>query len=144
MLLLYLFPAFRGIITLVRLKGGPLGLSTKEVYAVCRWSLSRFSSFCCFPASSSGILPAAARRNATCSATNPWSIPLITRAMPILTIFAKCGKSTLDFIGPIRYTIRVFFFPMPVWWNWQTPGIQNPVSARTCGFDPRHRHQIQT
>ena len=30
---------------------------------------------------------------------------------------------------------------MPVWWNWQTPGIQNPVSARTCGFDPRHRHQ---
>ena len=31
--------------------------------------------------------------------------------------------------------------PMPVWWNWQTPGTQNPVSARTCGFDPRHRHQ---
>ena len=29
---------------------------------------------------------------------------------------------------------------LPVWWNWQTPWIQNPVSARTCGFDPRHRH----
>ena len=33
---------------------------------------------------------------------------------------------------------------MPVWWNWQTPGTQNPVSARTCGFDPRHRHQRRT
>ncbi len=31
---------------------------------------------------------------------------------------------------------------MPVWWNWQTPGTQNPVSARTCGFDPRHRHHV--
>ena len=29
---------------------------------------------------------------------------------------------------------------MPAWWNWQTPGTQNPVSARTCGFDPRRRH----
>ena len=43
-----------------------------------------------------------------------------------------------------RESIRTHFShlktPMPVWWNWQTPWIQNPVSARTCGFDPRHRH----
>ena len=32
---------------------------------------------------------------------------------------------------------------MPVWWNWQTRWTQNPVSARTCGFDPRHRHQTK-
>ena len=44
-----------------------------------------------------------------------------------------------------REKIRTHFptlkAPMPVWRNWQTPGTQNPVSARTCGFDPRHRHQ---
>ena len=32
---------------------------------------------------------------------------------------------------------------LPVWWNWQTPGTQNPVYASTCGFDPRHRHHAQ-
>ena len=42
-------------------------------------------------------------------------------------------KSILEHLSPQA--------PMPVWWNWQTPGTQNPVSARTCGFDPRHRHQ---
>lgn len=29
----------------------------------------------------------------------------------------------------------------PVCWNWQTRRTQNPLSARTCGFDPHHRHQ---
>ena len=32
---------------------------------------------------------------------------------------------------------------MPVCWNWQTRRTQNPLSARTCGFDPRHRHQAE-
>ena len=30
---------------------------------------------------------------------------------------------------------------VPVWWNWQTRGTQNPVMATSCGFDPHHRHQ---
>ncbi len=30
---------------------------------------------------------------------------------------------------------------MPVWRNWQTRGTQNPVSSRTCRFDPDHRYQ---
>ena len=29
---------------------------------------------------------------------------------------------------------------MPLWWNWQTPGIQNPVVAIPCRFDPDQRH----
>ena len=52
------------------------------------------------------------------------------------------GASVADRLT--REKIRTHFptlkAPMPVWWNWQTPWIQNPVSARTCGFDPRHRH----
>ena len=44
-------------------------------------------------------------------------------------------KSILEHLSPQA--------PMPVWWNWQTPGTQNPVSARTCGFDPRHRHHLK-
>ena len=52
------------------------------------------------------------------------------------------GASVADRLT--RESIRTHFptqkAPMPVWWNWQTPWIQNPVSARTCGFDPRHRH----
>ena len=30
---------------------------------------------------------------------------------------------------------------MPVWWNWQTRGTQNPVVAIPCRFDPDQRHQ---
>ena len=45
-------------------------------------------------------------------------------------------KSILEHLSPQA--------PMPVWWNWQTPGTQNPVSARTCGFDPRHRHHPES
>ncbi len=52
------------------------------------------------------------------------------------------GASVADRLT--RASIRTHFPTqkalMPVWWNWQTPGTQNPVSARTCGFDPRHRH----
>ena len=28
----------------------------------------------------------------------------------------------------------------PMWRNWQTRWIQNPVSAMTCGFESHHRH----
>ena len=47
-------------------------------------------------------------------------------------------RKQLDFAGGFRYNKKA----SPVWWNWQTPGTQNPVSARTCGFDPRHRHHV--
>ena len=30
---------------------------------------------------------------------------------------------------------------MPLWWNWQTRGTQNPVVAIPCRFDPDQRHQ---
>ena len=30
---------------------------------------------------------------------------------------------------------------MPVWWNWQTRWIQNPVIVISYRFDPDHRHQ---
>lgn len=33
---------------------------------------------------------------------------------------------------------------VPVWWNWQTRGTQNPVMATSCGFDPHHRHQASS
>ena len=33
-------------------------------------------------------------------------------------------------------------FLLPVCWNWQTRRTQNPLSARTCGFDPHHRHHV--
>ena len=29
---------------------------------------------------------------------------------------------------------------MPLWWNWQTRGTQNPVVAIPCRFDPDQRH----
>ena len=29
---------------------------------------------------------------------------------------------------------------VPVWWNWQTRGTQNPVVAIPCRFDPDQRH----
>ena len=35
-------------------------------------------------------------------------------------------------------------FNLPVWWNWQTRGTQNPVVAIPCGFDPHHRHHVGT
>ncbi|KRK09746.1 hypothetical protein FD51_GL002022 [Lacticaseibacillus zeae DSM 20178 = KCTC 3804] len=34
---------------------------------------------------------------------------------------------------------RVPFYIMPVWRNWQTRGIQNPVPAMEYRFDPDHR-----
>ena len=30
---------------------------------------------------------------------------------------------------------------MPLWWNWQTRGTQNPVVAIPYRFDPDQRHQ---
>lgn len=32
---------------------------------------------------------------------------------------------------------------MPLWWNWQTRGTQNPVVAIPCRFDPDQRHHIK-
>ncbi len=29
----------------------------------------------------------------------------------------------------------------PVWRNWQTRRIQNPVMETSCGFEPHHRYQ---
>lgn len=48
--------------------------------------------------------------------------------------------SAIDFFSHLCYNfIQVH---LPVWWNWQTRGTQNPVLATECGFDPRHRHQL--
>src|SRR5881227_4031929 len=30
----------------------------------------------------------------------------------------------------------------PAWRNWQTRWTQNPVIARSCGFDPLRRHAL--
>ncbi len=32
---------------------------------------------------------------------------------------------------------------LPAWRNWQTRWTQNPVSARTCRFDPGRRYSIK-
>ena len=32
---------------------------------------------------------------------------------------------------------------MPAWRNWQTRWTQNPVSARTCRFDPGRRYSLR-
>ena len=32
----------------------------------------------------------------------------------------------------------------PAWRNWQTRWTQNPVIARSCGFDPLRRHSLYT
>ena len=32
---------------------------------------------------------------------------------------------------------------MPAWRNWQTRWTQNPVSARTCRFDPGRRYSLK-
>ena len=32
---------------------------------------------------------------------------------------------------------------LPAWRNWQTRWTQNPVSARTCRFDPGRRYSIE-
>ena len=36
----------------------------------------------------------------------------------------------------------VSIFPSPAWRNWQTRWTQNPVIARSCGFEPLRRHSI--
>ena len=35
-------------------------------------------------------------------------------------------------------------FPTPAWRNWQTRWTQNPVIARSCGFEPLRRHFVET
>ena len=34
-------------------------------------------------------------------------------------------------------------YTLPAWRNWQTRWTQNPVSARTCRFDPGRRYSIE-
>ena len=34
-------------------------------------------------------------------------------------------------------------YTLPAWRNWQTRWTQNPVSARTCRFDPGRRYSIK-
>jgi hypothetical protein len=33
-------------------------------------------------------------------------------------------------------------FPTPAWRNWQTRWTQNPVIARSCGFEPLRRQSV--
>src|SRR5438034_2231511 len=33
-------------------------------------------------------------------------------------------------------------FPAPAWRNWQTRWTQNPVIARSCGFEPLRRQDL--
>ena len=53
---------------------------------------------------------------------------------------SRCFR--LDFCEKVVYTDSVFFFFMPVCRNWQTRQTQNLLSARVCGFESHHRHQI--
>ena len=36
----------------------------------------------------------------------------------------------------------IIYVRLPVWWNWQTHGTQNPAVAIPYRFDPDHRHQV--
>ncbi len=37
-------------------------------------------------------------------------------------------------------TATITIWPKPVWRNWQTRRIQNPLVATPCGFESLHRH----
>ena len=55
--------------------------------------------------------------------------------------FFSSGKTQKIACNLSQAVIQYNTQPMPVWWNWQTRGTQNPVVAIPYRFDPDHRHQ---
>ena len=54
--------------------------------------------------------------------------------------FATPTKSLCSEALELRRGRRSFRFLLPAWRNWQTRWTQNPVIARSCGFEPLRRH----
>src|SRR5439155_99160 len=44
----------------------------------------------------------------------------------------------------LRVGLCNFTFPAPAWRNWQTRWTQNPVIARSCGFEPLRRQTLRS
>src|ERR1700719_4363859 len=42
----------------------------------------------------------------------------------------------------LRFLFCSLISSPPAWRNWQTRWTQNPVIARSCGFDPLRRHSL--
>ena len=66
------------------------------------------------------------------------SIP-ITRLFIIIGV-SPSGKAR-DFDSLMRWFESSYpSYYLPAWRNWQTRWTQNPVSSRTCRFDPGRRY----
>jgi hypothetical protein len=48
-------------------------------------------------------------------------------------------ESSPQFHLRARYPVRNGSLRQPAWRNWQTRWTQNPVIARSCGFEPLRR-----
>src|SRR6266566_4611091 len=53
-----------------------------------------------------------------------------------------CSLSILSEALELRRGLCSFRFPSPAWRNWQTRWTQNPVIARSCGFEPLRRQKL--
>ena len=58
--------------------------------------------------------------------------------------FCRCLSQPPSSIPCVSVKIGQPFVPAtkPTWRNWQTRRTQNPVTARSCGFDPLRRHVL--
>ena len=69
------------------------------------------------------------------------SIPVDRLSLVLLGYSQAVRQGTLtpSCVGSNPATPVIF---LPAWRNWQTRWTQNPVSARTCRFDPGRRYSI--
>jgi hypothetical protein len=51
-------------------------------------------------------------------------------------------KGSPEFHLRARYPMRNGSLRQPAWRNWQTRWTQNPVIARSCGFEPLRRQNF--
>lgn len=100
---------------------------------LCRLSSSPFFSFCSSRARASITSPARWITSRPCAVIGSTSIAPVPRATAT-SICSVNSRFPLDFERKISYTKSVISRRGVV--ELQTPGIQNPVFARTCGFDP--------